>query len=72
MDKTNSHDETDAVTFDEVDFTYGSKPLFEKLSWRVPAGRFVGLLGPNGAGKTTLLNLAAGLLKPSAGSISLF
>ena len=35
----------------------------------IPAGRVTGLVGPNGAGKTTLLSLAAGLLRPSAGSI---
>jgi ABC-2 type transport system ATP-binding protein len=28
-----------------------------------------GLVGPNGAGKSTLLNLAAGLLRPTAGTI---
>jgi ABC-2 type transport system ATP-binding protein len=35
----------------------------------VPAGRTVGLVGPNGAGKSTLLNLAAGLLRPTTGTI---
>jgi ABC-2 type transport system ATP-binding protein len=35
----------------------------------IPAGRVVGLVGPNGAGKTTLLGLAAGILRPTAGSI---
>ncbi len=36
----------------------------------VPPGKVVGLVGPNGAGKTTLLHLAVGLLKPTAGWIS--
>ena len=36
----------------------------------VPAGHVVALVGPNGAGKTTLLNLTAGLLRPTAGQIS--
>ena len=36
----------------------------------IPEGRVVGLVGPNGAGKTTLLGLAAGMLAPTCGTIS--
>ena len=35
----------------------------------VPAGHVTGLVGPNGAGKSTLLNLAAGMLRPTTGTI---
>ncbi|WEV30044.1 ABC transporter ATP-binding protein [Streptomyces sp. 71268] len=41
-------------------------------SFRLPAGRICGLMGPNGAGKTTLLSIAAHVLRPTNGSISLF
>jgi ABC-2 type transport system ATP-binding protein len=41
-------------------------------TFRVPVGRICGLVGPNGAGKTTLLNIAAHVLKPTQGSLSLF
>ncbi|MCK8438047.1 ABC transporter ATP-binding protein [Streptomyces sp. D2-8] len=41
-------------------------------TFRLPAGRICGLVGPNGAGKTTLLNIAAHVLKPTQGSLSLF
>jgi ABC-2 type transport system ATP-binding protein len=38
----------------------------------VPEGTVTGLVGPNGAGKSTLLRLAAGLSRPSAGTVSVF
>ena len=39
---------------------------------RLPKGRIIGLVGANGAGKTTLLHLAIGLLRPTAGKVSMF
>lgn len=38
----------------------------------VPAGSFFGLVGPNGAGKTTTLSMATGLLRPDAGTATVF
>ncbi len=38
----------------------------------VPEGSITGLVGPNGAGKSTLLRLAAGLSRPTTGTISIF
>ena len=40
------------------------------VSLSVSEGEIVGLIGPNGSGKTTLLNLASGVLRPTAGRIS--
>ena len=39
---------------------------------RVAAGEFVSVVGPTGCGKSTLLNVAAGLLAPSEGSVTVF
>jgi NitT/TauT family transport system ATP-binding protein len=36
----------------------------------VAPGEFVAVVGPTGCGKSTLLNIAAGLLAPSAGTVS--
>lgn len=72
METTFASGEPGCMVLDEVTFSYGRAALFEKLTWQVPAGRFMGLLGPNGSGKTTLLHLAAGLLKPISGTVSLF
>jgi ABC-2 type transport system ATP-binding protein len=49
---------------------YGSRWALSDCTLAIPAGKVVGLVGPNGAGKTTLLHLAVGLLRPSAGSVS--
>ena len=45
--------------------------ILRGVSLTVREGEVVGLLGPNGAGKTTTLKLVLGLMKPSAGSLSL-
>ncbi len=41
------------------------------LSLEVNRGEVFGLLGPNGAGKTTTLKMMLGLLRPSAGEVTL-
>ena len=44
----------------------------EKAALSVGDGEFVAIVGPTGCGKSTLLNVAAGLLRPAAGSIKIF
>jgi ABC-2 type transport system ATP-binding protein len=41
------------------------------LSFSVPQGAIYGVLGPNGAGKSTTLRMLVGVLRPSAGRISI-
>ena len=49
---------------------YGHKWALWECTLAIPSGKVVGLVGPNGAGKSTLLQLSVGLLRSSAGSIS--
>ncbi|WGE30063.1 ATP-binding cassette domain-containing protein [Edwardsiella tarda] len=46
------------------------RPAVASLTTRIASGAVMGLVGPDGAGKTTLMRILAGLLKPSAGRVS--
>jgi putative ABC transport system ATP-binding protein len=50
--------------------SYGARPVLALESFEAAAGEHWLILGASGSGKTTFLNLAAGLLRPSAGEIS--
>lgn len=39
------------------------------VSFDVPPGKFVSVIGPSGCGKSTLLQMAAGLLRPTGGTV---
>lgn len=60
------------MIINEVTYTYRrwTRPVLADFSYELPDGLTV-LLGPNGAGKSTLLKLAAGVLHPKKGSVSL-
>ncbi|QVQ52993.1 ABC transporter ATP-binding protein [Spiractinospora alimapuensis] len=47
------------------------EPANDGISLEVSPGEVFGLLGHNGAGKTTLINQVVGLLRPTAGQITL-
>ncbi|MBT2526126.1 ABC transporter ATP-binding protein [Streptomyces sp. ISL-99] len=50
--------------------SYGRRGwALRECSFRLPAGRVCAVVGPNGAGKSTLLALAAGLLRPTEGTV---
>ena len=51
---------------------YGRIEALHGIDLRVGQGELVALVGANGAGKTTLLRAVSGLLRASAGSVTLF
>lgn len=61
-----------AIEANGLGLTYGRRrrrTALHDCSFRLPTGRICALVGPNGAGKSTLLSLAAGLLRPTEGSV---
>ena len=49
---------------------YGTKRAVDDVSLSLQPGHVYALLGPNGSGKTTWMKMAAGLVKPTSGSVS--
>ena len=50
---------------------YHGLQILHELDLRVDAGEIVAIVGANGAGKTTTLRTISGVLRPSAGSITI-
>jgi len=47
----------------------GDRVLFARVEFALRPGEALHLAGPNGVGKTSLMRIAAGLLRPIAGSV---
>jgi zinc/manganese transport system ATP-binding protein len=60
------------IEFDHATVQIGAHVVLADSSFAIKGGEFIGVLGPNGAGKTTLMRSILGLLRPSAGNISVF
>jgi len=59
------------IRVEDVIKTFGSFRAVDGVSLSVSRGEIHGFLGPNGAGKTTTIRIIAGLLKPTAGRVSI-
>ncbi len=62
------------IELHDITFAYpgAPRPVFQDFHYQLLPGEHIGLIGPNGSGKTTLLFLIMGLLRPQAGSITIF
>jgi ABC-2 type transport system ATP-binding protein len=61
-----------ALTLTTLTKHFGPTIAVDDVNLSVASGQVVGFLGPNGAGKSTTLRLALGLLRPTAGSATVY
>ena len=54
---------------DNLEKSFGSRPIFRGLSIRFDDAERTGLIGPNGSGKSTLMKILAGIEQPDGGTI---
>jgi len=59
------------LSCEAISMAYGTRSLFDDLSFGLFEGDQAGLVGPNGSGKSTLLKILAGVTTPDRGSRSL-
>lgn len=60
------------LSLDHISYRYHKQPVLEDVTLTVEEGQFLGIVGPNGSGKSTLLKISLGMLRPQAGTVSLF
>ena len=58
------------LRFDGISVSFAERRVLTDISFVVSAGERVGLIGETGSGKSTLLRVAAGLLAPDSGSVT--
>ncbi len=59
------------LTIKNLSAGYGKVQVLHGISIDVPKGKVVTLIGSNGAGKTTTMRAICGMIKPTAGEITL-
>ena len=62
----------DAVRCAGLTYRFGDHVAVDHVDLEIAPGETFGLLGPNGAGKTTTIRMLTTLLKPMAGTVTVF
>lgn len=57
------------LSFKNIEKRFSELHVIDDFSREIESGQLVALVGPSGCGKSTLLHMAAGLEKPSGGSV---
>jgi ABC-type branched-subunit amino acid transport system ATPase component len=65
-----STDAAPALVVDRLTAGYGGPPVIDGVSLVARRGAITAVVGPNGAGKSTVLKAIAGLIRPSAGKVT--
>src|SRR5690606_28177850 len=60
-----------ALALDGVTVRYGSVTALDDVSLTLARGRVCGLVGTNGSGKSTLFKTVMGIVRPSAGRVTI-
>ena len=59
------------IVFENVDFSFGDKPVLRNINLMVKAGQMAALVGASGSGKTTLANLLLRFYDPARGAVKI-
>ncbi|CAB3242824.1 unnamed protein product [Arctia plantaginis] len=63
---------TSTIEFKDVSFKYiNGKPIFNNLSFSIPAGKKIGIVGGSGSGKSTMVRLLFRFFEPQSGNITI-
>jgi branched-chain amino acid transport system ATP-binding protein len=63
--------EGNSLRIEGLSISRGGKPVVHEISLEIAPGAVTTLLGPNGAGKSTTVLTVGGVLRPTAGTVSI-
>lgn len=64
------HEPNLALHVEDLTVSYHGKPVLWDIDVNIPPGVMAAIVGPNGAGKSTLIKAVLGLVRPTAGHVT--